>query len=407
MNQRPLHHVWLHREALTSDAVYEAIQNAETALVKKWGLSTKEHLGVPQQVLALQALGKKMLTKKAPSWYNRKGILYPLASNIEQSSSEETAKVKSQILERYHAKEVVDVSAGFGIDSFEFSKNFKTHHNDLDTDLLSLTQHNAQVLGLNLSFSSQPAEHWLAENNLSEKWIYSDPMRRDKAGSRFFDLADCTPNALNIVEQHLNHCQGILFKLSPMVDQQYILHTWGDKVQEIVVVTKSNEVKELLVVLKSTPCNEPVFRVVEVKNNPHLNFEFQAKDLENDLRIQLIEKGQWLIDVSSGLRKLKAIKAYGNSVGASLTPCGGFLALNQKPENALGKVFHIQEVHAFKSSEMKAYKKGNYSVVCRNFSQKAPAIESKYQLKPHNTQFLLFGGQNKAISWVAQAERIG
>lgn len=407
MNQRPLHHVWIHRESLSSNAVYEAIQSAETTLIKKWGLSAKEYLGIPQQVLALQASGKKMLAKKAPSWFHRKGVLYPLASNIEQSSSEETAKAKSQILERYGAKEVVDVSAGFGIDSFEFSKNFKTHHNDLDADLLKLTQHNAQLLGLNLSFSSQPAELWLAENSLTNKWIYSDPMRRDNTGSRFFDLQDCTPNALHIVEQHLSYCQGILFKLSPMVDQNYILQTWGDKVQEIEVVTKSNEVKELLVVLKNTPCDSPVFRVVEVKNEPHLNFEFQVEDLESELPFQPIEKGQWLIDVSSGLRKLKAIKAYGNSVRASLTPCGGFLALNQKPENVLGKVFHIQEVHSFKSSEMKTYKKGNYSVVCRNFSQKAPAIESKYQLKPHNTQFLLFGGQNKAISWVAKAERVG
>ena len=69
--------------------------------------------------LMQQIQSKNKCKKKQPTWFNSLGIYYPAKLNIEQTSSEKTALYKSAMVE---GELLIDLSGGFGVDSFYFSK---------------------------------------------------------------------------------------------------------------------------------------------------------------------------------------------------------------------------------------------------------------------------------------------
>ena len=56
---------------------------------------------------------------KLPTWFQNKVIFYPPKLNLEQTSSEITAKYKATI---FKGAAMADLTGGFGVDSFYFSK---------------------------------------------------------------------------------------------------------------------------------------------------------------------------------------------------------------------------------------------------------------------------------------------
>ena len=81
----------------------------------------------PFQNISVSELFNQIICKtksktKLPSWYENKDIIYPSPLNIEQTSSEITAQYKSELVT---GKYVVDLSGGFGVDTYYFSKKFE------------------------------------------------------------------------------------------------------------------------------------------------------------------------------------------------------------------------------------------------------------------------------------------
>ena len=74
------------------------------------------------QELANQIIAKKKSEKKLPTWFNAKDIYFPPKISIEQTSSEITAKYKSTIVK---GDTIIDITGGFGVDCYYFSKLFK------------------------------------------------------------------------------------------------------------------------------------------------------------------------------------------------------------------------------------------------------------------------------------------
>ena len=54
--------------------------------------------GVDNKELAEQIAAREKCQKKLPTWFNSKEIYYPNKLNIEQTSSETTAKYKSDLV---------------------------------------------------------------------------------------------------------------------------------------------------------------------------------------------------------------------------------------------------------------------------------------------------------------------
>ena len=75
------------------------------------------------KVIIEQIEAKKRSEKKLPTWFNAKNIYYPNKLNIEQTSSEITAKYKSSLIS---GESIIDLTGGFGVDCYYFSKVFKS-----------------------------------------------------------------------------------------------------------------------------------------------------------------------------------------------------------------------------------------------------------------------------------------
>ena len=92
-----------------------------------------------------QIESKKRAERKLPTWFKTPNIYYPNKLNIEQSSSEITANYKANIIS---GTSIIDISGGFGIDAFYFSKNFKeVTHCEINENLSRIANHNFEMLG--------------------------------------------------------------------------------------------------------------------------------------------------------------------------------------------------------------------------------------------------------------------
>ena len=123
------HVIFEKKSYLFSDILKPEIQSFilqhESDDLSKLILKTSDVHGVQMSKIAAQIDGRKKAKEKLPVYYNTNGIVYPAAVNIEQSSSEITAKFKSNILEKLSGRSVcVDLTGGFGVDSFFLSRVF-------------------------------------------------------------------------------------------------------------------------------------------------------------------------------------------------------------------------------------------------------------------------------------------
>ena len=79
--------------------------------------------GVDIKELTEQIEAKKKCESKLKTWFQTPNIYYPNKLNIEQTSSETTALIKSRLISGIS---LLDLTGGFGVDSYYFSKQFKT-----------------------------------------------------------------------------------------------------------------------------------------------------------------------------------------------------------------------------------------------------------------------------------------
>ena len=77
---------------------------------------------VETKTIIEQIEAKKRSKTKLSTWFSAKNVYYPNKLNIEQTSSEITAKYKSGLLEGHS---IIDLTGGFGVDSFYNLNRFK------------------------------------------------------------------------------------------------------------------------------------------------------------------------------------------------------------------------------------------------------------------------------------------
>ena len=76
-------------------------------------------IGILSQIEA-----KTKAKDKLPNWFLTKNIIYPTKISIEQTSSEKTASYKASIVS---GDSLIDLTGGFGVDDYYFSKKIKWH----------------------------------------------------------------------------------------------------------------------------------------------------------------------------------------------------------------------------------------------------------------------------------------
>ena len=142
---------------------------------------------VTNKELAEQILAKSKSKSKLPTWFTAENIYYPSKISVEQTSSEQTAAYKSSLVS---GENLIDLTGGFGVDDYYFSKQFESiFHCEINEELSQITAHNFEKLGVkNCRFFVGDGIDFL--ENTQEKFdcIYVDPSRRNEVKGKVSKL---------------------------------------------------------------------------------------------------------------------------------------------------------------------------------------------------------------------------
>jgi 16S rRNA G966 N2-methylase RsmD/LysM repeat protein len=365
--------------------VQDYINSNLNADVSKIALSKSPFAGVSSAELANQIAAKKKAEKKLPSWFKTDGIYYPSTLSVEQTSSEDTAAYKRQLVS---GKTLVDLTAGFGVDSFYFShKADNVLSCEINAELSEVSAHNAAKLGRqNIDFLAEDGLAYLenTENNFGT--IYIDPARRSHSG-KVFKLADCTPNVVAHLELLLRKANEALIKTSPLLDIQAGL-TELKQVAEIHIVSVKNECKELLWLLRKDFNDQPIIICAALNQEKKQVVLPLTDDKEADFVTQPIKKG-YLYEADAALMKSGAFNRIAEVYGLKKLAKQSHLYFAEvvKPE-FMGRIFEIETLLA--PNDLKKVNNLTGNVVVRNFPNSAEQLTKKYKVKANNETFFLF-----------------
>lgn len=221
-----------------------------------------------KQLIINQLDGSKRVKTKLPTWYSTQKIVYPPKINLEQCSSEIAAAYKSKIASGKH---LIDLTGGFGVDSFYFTKTFESvDYVEKNDELYNITKWNFIILGTeNITTHKQNCEEFIdqfqSKYSSSDTVFFIDPARRSETNQKLVQFSDCEPNIITILPKLFAFADTIFVKASPM-------QSINQAIDELKYVTKlhivsiKNECKELLFELNNKYTSNPEIITINIDN---------------------------------------------------------------------------------------------------------------------------------------------
>ena len=336
---------------------------------------------VSMQEIAQQIKGKQIAAKKFP-FLLKENIVFPPHLNLEQASSESTAKEKAENL---HGRAFLDLTCGFGIDAYFLSQNFsEVTLLEQNKDLLEIVQHNWKTLGKEANFINGNLEQFLEINEKEKQFdlIYLDPARRDKDHRKKFLLSDLSPNILEIQDKLLLISKKTMIKLSPLIDLKY-LQTAVKSIDEIEIIAVKNEVKEI--VLHLAPNTENKLKITTKNlNTEEPNFSFSPEE-ESAVTPEFSDILEYLYIPNNAVLKSGAFNLIYKKFGLKKLHPNTHLYTTDKAIDFCGRVFKVREISA------KEIKKGDvFNIISKNHPLSPEQIKTKYKLKNGGEHYLIF-----------------
>ena len=223
-----------------------------------------------------QIQGWQTAQRKLPSWAACDGVVYPPHLNMEQCSSEPTARYKQQVARRWvEAVQpdadtcMTDLTGGFGVDfSFTSCCFGSATYVERIASLCDVVSANLPRLGIqNATVKCDEAEDVL-EQLKPQTMIFLDPARRDEHGAKTVLIADCTPDVCQLLPRLMAKSQFVMLKLSPMLDWHKAIVDLDSKVREVHIVSVDGECKELLLVLADNGTKDVQVFCVDIQSRP-------------------------------------------------------------------------------------------------------------------------------------------
>ena len=231
---------------IINDATWLFVRQHAGDDVRQLALQGAKDAAVDLPQALQQIAGWQTACRKLPLWAATDGIVYPPHLNMEQCSSEQTARYKARLAGQGGV--FVDLSGGFGVDFYWMSQGFERRvYVEQNASLCALAEHNFRLLNLACSVCCCTTESYLSQTDHADT-VFLDPARRDGHGGRTYALADCTPNVLELLPLLRQKSDRIILKLSPMLDWRKAVADLGH-VSQVHIVSVDNECKELLLVL--------------------------------------------------------------------------------------------------------------------------------------------------------------
>ncbi len=372
---------------LVHTQIQDFLKENEHQSASNIALKGSPFIDVSAQELAAQLVGKQKAKQKLPTWYNCDTIIYPPVLNLEQTSSEKTAYYKSQLVS---GTTLIDVTGGFGIDSYYFSKKISTViHCELNEPLQKIAAYNLDQLGAKNIKSINADGVETLRNQSTLDWVYIDPSRRNEAKGKVFFLEDCLPNVPQIQEECFKVASHILVKTAPILDIAVGLKSLKF-VKKIHIVAIDNEVKELLWVMEKDFVDEPeviacniLKNGIKVSVNFPLSAEKKAVASYNEVKTYLYEP--YTAIMKSGVfnwisEYYKVFKLHTNS----------HLYTSDIKVDFPGRSFKVISVSNYNKKIMKSFVGEKVNVVSRNFKETVAQLRKKYKLKEGTERYLFF-----------------
>lgn len=371
---------------LLTKAVQDYINANLHADVNQIALAKSKFEGISAAALSGQLLSKKKSEKKLPSWFQASAIYYPPALSIEQTSSEITAKYKSKLAV---GNSLIDLTGGFGIDAYYFSRQMKkVIHCEINPELSEIAAHNAKILGAeNIHFEAVDGIAFITAGNDQYDIVYIDPARRADKG-KVFMLKDCTPDVTANLDLLLQKANRVIIKTAPLLDI-----TAGRSelkcVSEIHIVSVKNECKELLWILDRDFTGEP--RIIAATLNEKEK-EFCFETAESDVHVTFtneLSNFKYLYEPDAALLKSGAFNLITVRYQlVKLHPQTQLYAGNEVNSNFPGRIFELKA--QFTATELKKETNLTGNVIVRNYPAKPEELVKKYKIKSDHNQFLIF-----------------
>ena len=363
--------------------VQEFVRNFEED-ISKLAFAGSPFNDISVQELMHQIEGRRKIEKKLPHWFQTPNIIFPPKLNLEQTSSEITAKYKSSIIK---GATLADITGGFGIDSFFFSEKFSTvHHFELNLELSEIANHNFKILGnKNISCFVEDGLKTVLKSEYDV--IYADPSRRDDKKEKVFFLKDCQPNIPEYIAEILEHCDTLLLKTSPMLDISVGLKELHN-VSEIHIVAVENEVKELLWLLKKESGNEPLIKTVNFTKSGLELFNFLWNETA-EAELSLPEK--YLYEPNAAILKSGGFNLVSEKLKLNKLHKNTHLYTSEELLNFPGRIFLIKDVVPYNKSAIKSvlnFKKANIAI--RNFPESVDVLRKKWKISDGGDIYLFF-----------------
>ena len=328
-----------------------------------------------------QISGKQKVIHKIPSFYECDDLLYPQKLSLEQSSSEITANYKAA---NCKGSVIIDLTGGFGVDSFFFSKKFKrVFYVERQEELCVLAKHNFPLLGSpNISVLNELAENYLEQTEKVD-WIYLDPARRTEEGKKAVLLSDCEPNVAQLENKLLNKASHVMIKLSPMIDISELRRELK-QISEIHIIAVENECKEVVTILENRIIDSVIVKTINFKKNglsEAFDFDIEA---EQKAVAPLSDKVMdYLYEPNAAIMKSGAFRLISEKLHVKKLHTNSHLYTSDHViPDFPGRVFNVINVYDFSKESLKSLhtevRKANLSV--RNFPLTVNELRKKLKL---------------------------
>ncbi|MFM6953538.1 MAG: THUMP-like domain-containing protein [Sphingobacteriaceae bacterium] len=359
--------------------------------------------GLSNTELAQQIQGKVASEKKLPTWFHTTGIYFPKKLAIEQSSSEKAAAYKSLLIK---GESLLDLTGGFGVDSYYFSKtNTLVTHVEQQAELSAVAQYNAKVLGAkNIEFIANNGLSFLAETDRTWEVIYIDPSRR-VASQKVVRLSDCEPNVIDLYAKLTAKCNNIWIKAAPLLDIKLAINELKN-VHSVHVVSVGNEVKELLFRLTKQPEGQlPLITCVQLNEAHTHNFSFTYEDEQQAAPAPCTAPKNYLYEPNAAWLKAGCFKLIAARYGVQkLHQHTHLYTSDTLIADFPGKVFTIVANWTYTDfGKTVPVKQAN--CISRNFPLQVVELQKKHKLADGGNSSLFFFTDHKEQLRVVQATR--
>jgi hypothetical protein len=392
----------LNKNILTSEIQDYINENLRTGIIDVL-LKPLDFKGVGNKELAEQIEAKNRCRDKLPVWFETPNIYYPNKLNIEQTSSESTAEYKAGLV---NGTSLLDMTGGFGVDSYFFSLNLnQIHHCETNRNLSQIAEHNFKILGRsNIRCHATDGIDFLKNSEIEFDWAFIDPSRRHDAKGKVFLLSDCIPNVPHNLNDIFGRVKKIMIKTSPLLDLSAGLRELCC-VKEIHIVSVKNEVKEILWLLEQGFKDKVMVKTANL-NGPEIQKFIFAIDDEKLAFSNYSNPQEFLYEPNSAILKSGAFKILGDKFNMYKLHDHSHLYTNKQLLEFPGRRFKVLKTIPFNKKEIHKLELKKANITVRNFPINVADLRKKFKIKDGGEVYLFFTTNPKGEKIVVECHKI-